>query len=54
MQQINQLNLEQKIGLKQMVMQRVTYNTNSQIKCKTSMLKSSLCNYSYAYLLKEP
>ena len=23
-----------------------TYNTNSQIKFKTSMLKSSLCNYS--------
>ena len=28
-----------------------TYNTNSQIKFKTSMLKSSLCDYSYAYIL---
>ena len=28
-----------------------TYNTNSQIKFKTSMLKSSLCDYSDAYLL---
>ena len=28
-----------------------TYNTNSQIKCKTSMLRSSLCNYGYAYIL---
>ena len=28
-----------------------TYNTNSQIKFKTSMLKSSLYNYSDAYIL---
>ena len=28
---------------------RETYNTNSQIKFKTSMLKSSLCDYSDAY-----
>ena len=27
------------------------YNTNSQIKFKTSMLKSSLCDYSDAYVL---
>ena len=27
------------------------YNTNSQIKFKTSMLKSSLCDYSDAYIL---
>ena len=26
---------------------RGTYNTNSQIKSKTSMLKSSLCDYAY-------
>ena len=26
-----------------------TYNTNSQIKFKTSMLKSSLCDYSDIY-----
>ena len=28
-----------------------TYNTNSQIKFKTSMLKSSLCGYSDACIL---
>ena len=27
------------------------YNTNSQIKFKTSMLKSSLCDYSDSYIL---
>ena len=30
---------------------RGTYNVNSQIKFKTTMLKSSLCHYSYAYIL---
>ena len=30
---------------------RGTYNINSQIKFKTSMLKSSLCDYSDAYVL---
>ena len=28
-----------------------TYNKNSQIKCKTSMMKSSLCDYSDVYIL---
>ena len=28
-----------------------TYNTNSQIKFKTPMLKSILCNYNDAYIL---
>ena len=28
-----------------------TYNTNSQIKLKNSMLKSSLCDYSDVYML---
>ena len=28
-----------------------THNTNSNIKVKTSMLRSSLCDYSNAYLL---
>ena len=28
-----------------------TYNTNSQIKFKTLMLRSSLCDYSDAYIL---
>ena len=27
------------------------YNTGSQIKCKTSILRSSLCDYSDAYIL---
>ena len=30
---------------------RGTYNRNSQIKFKASMLKPSLCNYSNAYIL---
>ena len=30
---------------------RGVYNVNSQIKFKTSMLKSSLCNYCDAYIL---
>ena len=30
---------------------RGTYNTNSQIKFKTSTLRSSLCDYSDAYIL---
>ena len=30
---------------------RGTYNANSQIKFKTTMLKSSLCDYSHAYIL---
>ena len=31
--------------------ERETYNTNSQIKFKTSMLRSSLCDYSNTYIL---
>ena len=30
---------------------RGKYNTNSQIKFKTSMLRSSFCDYSGAYIL---
>ena len=30
---------------------RGTYNVTSQIKFKTTMLKSSLCDYSDAYIL---
>ena len=30
---------------------RETYNVNSQIKFKTTMLKSSLCDYSNVYIL---
>ena len=29
----------------------VTYNVNSQVKFKTSMLRSSICDYSDAYIL---
>ena len=31
--------------------QRGTYNTNSQINFKTTLLKSRLCNYSDAYIV---
>ena len=30
---------------------RVTYNTNNQIRFKTSMLRTSLCDYSDAHIL---
>ena len=50
MDQINHLNLEQEIGLKQMMKQGV-HTHNKQIKFKTSMLRSSLCDYSDAYIL---
>ena len=30
---------------------RGTYSPNKPIKFKTSMLRSSLCDYSYAYIL---
>ena len=30
---------------------RETYNANRQIKFKTAMLKSTLCDYSYEYIL---
>ena len=49
--QINHLNLEQKTGLKINDESRGTYNVNSQIKFKTTMLKSSLFDYSDAYIL---
>ena len=45
--QISSLNLEEKIGLKS----RGTYSVNCQIKFKTTILKSSLCDYSDAYIL---
>ena len=32
---------------------RGTYNTNSNIRFKTTMLKASLCDYSDAHLLKK-
>ena len=50
MHQVNPLNLKERIGLKNDE-SRGTYNVNSQIKFKTTMLKSSLCDYSDAYIL---
>ena len=51
----NKLNQTSKFRIKNWVEinddARGTYNTNSQIKFKTSMLKSSLCDYSDAYIL---
>ena len=32
---------------------RWPYNKDCQIECKTSMLKSSLCDYSDAYILAQ-
>ena len=49
--QINHLNLEQKNWVEINDKSRGTYNVNSEIKFKTTMLKSSLCNYSDAYIL---
>ena len=44
------LKLEQKYGWNKSWIIR-TWNTISQIKFKTAMLKSSLCDYSEAYVL---
>ena len=43
--------LKTKIWVKINDESRKTYNANSQIKFKTIMLKSSLCDYSDAYIL---
>ena len=51
MHQIKQLNLGQKNRVEINDEERGKYNTNSQIKFKTSLLRSSLCNYSDAYIL---
>ena len=51
MHQIKQLNLGQKYRVEINDEERGKYNTNSQIKFKTSLLRSSLCNYSDAYIL---
>ena len=50
MPQIKHLNLGQKKWVQINDDSRGTYNTNSQIKFKISMLKSSLCDYSDAYM----
>ena len=51
MNQINHLNLEQEIELKKNDEERGPYSPNKQIKFKTAMLRSSLCDYSDAYIL---
>ena len=61
-QRTNHLNLDQKIGLKYMMNyeEYIMYNddesninddNNNKIKFKTSMIRSSLCDYSNAYIL---
>ena len=47
--EIKHLNLENWLEIN--VNPRRTYDNNSQIKFKNLMLKSSLCNYSNAYIL---
>ena len=48
---MNQLSLGQKNWVEINDDASETYSSNSQIKFKTSMLKSSLCYYSDAYIL---
>ena len=52
MHQINHPNLEQNKWVEISDESRGTYNTNTRIKSKTTMLKSSLCNYSVNILVK--
>ena len=51
MHRINHLHLEQKLGLKINDESRRGYTTGSDIKFKTTMLRSSLCDYADAYIL---
>ena len=51
MHQVNHLNLEQKNRVEINDESRGGYNVNSQIKFRTTLLKSSLCDYSDAYIL---
>ena len=50
MHQIKPLSLKQKNWVKINDESRERYNVNNQIKIKTTMLKSSLCGYSDAYI----
>ena len=50
MHQINHLNLEQGSWVEINDESRGTYTSND-IKFKTTMLGSDLCNYAYAYIL---
>ena len=47
---MNHLNLEQEIWLKINYDIRGAYSTNKQIRFKTAMLRSDLCDYSDAYI----
>ena len=51
MNQINHLNLKQKSLAQINEEASYTYSPNKQIKFKTAMLRSSLCDYGYAYIL---
>ena len=51
MHQISYLNSEQKKWFKINYQSRGTYNTNIDTRIKTTMLKSSLCDYSDTYIL---
>ena len=51
MHQINHINLGQKNWVEVNDDARGVYSSNSQIKFKTSALRSSLCDYSDAYFL---
>ena len=53
MHQINHLNLKTKNWVEIIGDSRGVYNANSQIKFKITMLKSSLYDYSDAYILVE-
>ena len=52
---VDKLNQPSKFGTRNWIEvndeSRGTYNVNSHIKFKTTMLKSSLCDYSDAYIL---
>ena len=50
MHQINPVNLKQKNWVEINDESRGIYNVNRQIKFKTTMLESSLCDYSNAYI----
>ena len=51
MHQINHINLGQKNWVEVDDDARGVYSSNSQIKFKTSVLRSELCDYSDAYFL---
>ena len=49
--QINQLNLGQNVFFEKNIDASGTYDFNSKMKFKTSMLNSIVCDYSDAYIL---